>query len=504
MQYKSCSVNIGNIPLGGGNPVRIQSMTSTDTLDTKRTVAQSLELIRQGCEYVRITAPSVKAAENLSVIKKKIRQAGYQTPIIADIHFNPKAAGVASRIVEKIRINPGNFIDQRATPGDVNFELEIISDKLIPLLKICKEYGTAVRIGVNHGSLSKRILHEYGNTPEGMVASALEYIDICRSFNFHELVLSLKSSNIRIMIEAYLLLVRKFIENDMHYPLHLGVTEAGDAEDGRIKSAAGIGSLLMKGIGDTIRVSLTEDPVHEIPVCRKIIDYVKTYKDEKPCLQQIENYDHSGSPLVISQEDIINADLSIFDDYVVDKQGKRYLIKDADNTTEHSSGIIILTKEYSDDDMEAFIVKAAMDFTSPLLEKNIHGICIKHSKYSRLTLQTSFDILQATGLRISKTEFIACPSCGRTLFDIQTELQKVKNATSHLKGLKIAVMGCIVNGPGEMADADYGYVGSGRNKVTLYKNKQNIYKNVDAGKAVETLVKMIKENGDWTEVKPEN
>jgi (E)-4-hydroxy-3-methylbut-2-enyl-diphosphate synthase len=380
-------INIGAVPLGGNNPVRVQSMTNTNTLDTDATVAQAIRMINAGCEYVRIAVPGIREAENLKNIKKELHKQGYQTPIIADVHFNPNIAEISASIVEKVRINPGNYIDKKKKfePGywmiEKNYchELDEIAKRVAPLISVCKEYGTVIRIGTNHGSLSSRIMERYGDTPEGMVESALEFTRIFRRFDFHNLVLGMKASNIKVMISANRLLVERMKAEQMNYPIHLGVTEAGSGEDGRLKSAIGIGSLLADGIGDTIRVSITEDPEYEIPV--------------------------------------------------------------------------------------------------------------------------AYSILQATGVRITKTEFVSCPTCARTLFNIQEVLERIKARTGHLKGLKIAVMGCIVNGPGEMADSDYGYVGSRKGRVTLYKSQDVIKRDVDETVALEELVKLIKENGDWKEEK---
>jgi (E)-4-hydroxy-3-methylbut-2-enyl-diphosphate synthase len=375
-------INIGNVPMGGSHPIRVQSMTNTDTMDTKATVAQAIRMIEAGCEYVRIAVPGRKEVENLKVIRKELHKKGYKIPLIADVHFNPGIAEIAATIVEKVRINPGNYLDKRArfarpalTPPSDGIAIEQISSKLAPLLKICKENGTAIRIGTNHGSLSGRILDRFGDTPLGMVESALEFARICEDQGFRDVVLSMKASNTRVMIQANRLLVDRMKREKMDYPIHLGVTEAGAGEDGRLKSAIGIGSLLSDGIGDTIRVSITEAPENEIPV--------------------------------------------------------------------------------------------------------------------------AYGILQSVGVRITKTEFISCPSCARTLFDIEEAVDQVKAKTGHLIGLKIAVMGCIVNGPGEMADADYGYVGAGQGKVNLYKGQALVRKNIDAAEAVEELTSLIKENGDW-------
>lgn len=379
----SNAIQIGNLLLGGGHPIVVQSMTNTDTMDTQATVNQTLRLVEAGCEMVRITAPDVKAAENLYNIKNELARRGCNVPLVADIHFNPKAAETAAAIVEKVRVNPGNYTDRNV--GKIHFteqeyqdELNRIGDKLSRLIEICKQHGTAMRIGTNHGSLSERIMSRYGNTPEGMAQSAIEFAQVCRQQDFSKLVFSMKASNVKVMVQSTRLFVEKMHALGMDYPIHLGVTEAGDAMQGRLKSAAGIGALLVDGIGDTIRVSLTEDPVEEIPV--------------------------------------------------------------------------------------------------------------------------AYDILQAVGARISKAEYIACPSCGRTQYDIQEALQQIKSRTQHLKGLKIGVMGCIVNGPGEMADAHYGYVGSGAGKITLYKGKEVVRRNIDQANAVEELVNLIKENGDWQEV----
>ncbi|MEI7491863.1 MAG: (E)-4-hydroxy-3-methylbut-2-enyl-diphosphate synthase [Bacteroidota bacterium] len=385
-RFKTRVVDIGGVPMGGNYPVRVQSMTNTDTLDTRSTLAQCVRMITAGCEYVRIAVPGIKEAGNLKNIRKLLKKEGFDTPLIADVHFNPAIAELAARIVEKVRINPGNYTGKKGKPAEAGYwmeeknynrELEIISERISPLLKICRENGTALRIGVNHGSLSERIKTRFGDTPKGMVESALEFARICGFHGFSKLVLSLKASNTRVMIQSNRLLVKELKSAGMDYPVHLGLTEAGSGEDGRLKSAIGIGSLLSDGIGDTIRVSITEDPEFEIPV--------------------------------------------------------------------------------------------------------------------------AYGILQATGVRITRTEFISCPSCARTLFNIQEAVEDVKAATAHLKGLKIAIMGCIVNGPGEMADADYGYVGGAKGKVMLYKNQVLSKKNIPESNAVEELVKLIKESGDWVD-----
>ena len=380
-RFKTRVVLIGELSMGGDYPVRVQSMTNTDTLNTKATVEQAIRMIVAGCEYVRIADPGLKETENLRNIKSELKKRGYKTPLIADVHFSPKLAEIAATIVEKVRINPGNYVDKKSGSAsdfsEIQYqeEQEKISRSIAPLVKICKTHGTVIRIGANHGSLSERIINRYGNTAEGMVESALEFTKILEALSFKNAVIAMKASNVRIMISANQLLVKRMKKEGMDYPIHLGVTEAGAGEDGRIKSAIGIGSLLAEGIGDTIRVSITEDPEYEIPV--------------------------------------------------------------------------------------------------------------------------AYSILQATGVRIFKTEFISCPSCARTLFNIQEALQTIKQRTGHLKGLKIAVMGCIVNGPGEMADAHYGYVGAGKGKVMLYKGHNLVKKNIDEGSAVDELISLIKENGDW-------
>ena len=378
----SRQIHIGNLTLGGGAPVRVQSMTNTDTMDTRATVEQALRMVEAGCELVRITAPDVKAAENLGRIKEELLRRGCEVPLVADIHFNPKAAEVAATLVEKVRVNPGNYTDRNTgkthfTDQEYNDELKRIGDKMSRLIEICKAHRTAMRIGTNHGSLSERIMSRYGNTPEGMAQSAIEFAQVCRQQDYDQLVFSMKASNVKVMVQSTRLFVQKMQALGMDYPIHLGVTEAGDAMQGRLKSAAGIGALLIDGIGDTIRVSLTEDPVEEIPV--------------------------------------------------------------------------------------------------------------------------AYDILQAVGARISQCEYIACPSCGRTQYNIQEALQQIKARTQHLKGVKIGVMGCIVNGPGEMADAHYGYVGQGAGKITLYKGREVMKRNIDQADAVDELVNLIKQNGDWIE-----
>ncbi len=457
-QFNSQEVRVGNLVLGGKHPVRIQSMVNTNTLDAQATVKQVLQLARAGCEMVRITAPGVREAEHLAVIKNELHIKGCRIPLIADIHFNPKAAEVAARFVAKVRINPGNYVDRRRgktayTEKEYDREMERIAERLYPLLRICRENGTAVRIGTNHGSLSERILFRYGNTAEGMVESAMEFVQICQDFGFRQLVLSLKSSRVAVMLEANRLLAERLIQSGNYFPLHLGVTEAGSGEEARIKSAAGIGSLLAMGIGDTIRVSLAEDPVAEIPVARKLVE------------------------LYGKKQGIVTAPV------VRTGKGRTAVLK------------------YPGIPDEELLIRPAVDFALLLQEKKVRDLQIDNGPVSDENRLEGLrkNILQALGLRRFKTEFIACPSCGRTRFDLMETLETVKQRTSHLKGLSIAVMGCIVNGPGEMAGADYGYVGMGPGKVTLYKGEKAVVKNIAADQAVEALIDLIRKEGDRAE-----
>lgn len=556
--YISKEINIGNLSLGGANPVRIQSMTSTDTMDTEATVEQSIRMIEAGCEMVRITAQGIREARHLAVIKDELKRRGYDVPLIADIHFNPKAAETAALIVEKVRINPGNYIDKnrgKVDYTDAEYETEIkkIKERITPLITICKEHNTAIRIGSNHGSLSERILARFGDTPEGMVESAMEFVRICRELDFHNLVLSMKASNVKIMVQANRLLVKKMQQEGINYPVHLGVTEAGDAEDGRIKSAAGIATLLADGIGDTIRVSLTEEPEYEIPVAKMIIDNFGTGNtmlpeklfsvhysrrisekvdktgdgqvpvvvlsggkiDEKSFSDRFlpdyifgdNNYltkfeDGANGPEFIAlspDNEMIAGDIGEGKVIVIDsveavriQKVKQFIVKLIETGIKNP---VILRRRYSNYGDDEIMIKAAGEFAYLLIDGLLDGIWIESGNHSPGFLaELSFGILQATGDRISKTEYIACPSCGRTLFNIQQTLQRIKAKTAHLKGLKIGVMGCIVNGPGEMADADYGYVGAGKGKVTLYKGRQVVRKNIDEKDAVDELIKIINED----------
>jgi (E)-4-hydroxy-3-methylbut-2-enyl-diphosphate synthase len=614
VRRKTVEVNVGGTPLGGSNRIRVQTMTTTNTNDTIATAEQCIRAFEAGAEYVRITTQGVKEASNLENIKKELIKRGYNIPLVADIHFNPSAAIEAAKHVDKVRINPGNFVDSRAKFESINYtneeyaiELAKIEEKLIPLISLCKERGVVMRIGVNHGSLSDRIMSRYGDTPDGMVESALEFLRICRKLKFDDIVISMKSSNTRVMVYAVRLLINRMDAEGMHYPLHLGVTEAGDGEDGRIKSAVGIGTLLADGIGDTIRVSLTEEPEYEIPVAKKLVNYFSNRKSN-PTIDEINepsynpfeytrretisagNIGANNPPIVIaniSNHQIINEELlnnwgwflnaqnnswgrkDIAADYFfvenaqveksikaeqlpiiqnssiisIDnlKQGvnqnyqfvnlKYSDLKDTGNiellkkinatiilSTNNSNGFaeqraafikliengiklpVIVHREYSDDDKENFQLKSASDIGALLIDGLGDGIMLTALNIADSDIcSTAFTILQAARTRISKTEYISCPGCGRTLFNLQQTLQKVKSTTVQLKGLKIGVMGCIVNGPGEMADADYGYVGAGPGRITLYKGKEVVKKNIPEENAIEELINVIKENGDWKE-----
>ena len=615
-RLKTVEVHVGAVGFGGTNPIRLQSMTTTDTMDTQKSIAQSVRMIEAGCELVRLTAPSKNEAFNLAPIQDGLRNLGYDTPIVADIHFTPNAAEIAAGIVAKVRVNPGNYADKKKfeeheyTDESYQAELLRIEEKFTPLVLLCKEKGAAMRIGTNHGSLSDRILSRYGDTPEGMVESALEFIRICEKNDYREIVVSMKASNTIVMVQAYRLLCAKMIQNGLCYPLHLGVTEAGDGEDGRIKSAVGIGALLEDGIGDTVRVSLTEEPEFEIPVARKLVE--KYSKQEN--ILEINGYDslpHSPFDHVRSESSVINnighgyvpvvlADLSnktdikpanffgfgytysieldkwnIMDqaaDYVyigsnkidfetpgtigivvdfpvwlAEYHGKpgyfplsaelinvnqpyfycpKGEFKVTEEITNHPNAILIIETQfdnktqvfrkiihdlnssginnpfilkytYPEMDEETFQLHSSSDAGSVLIDGYGDGIWINSPQPLRTINSTSFGILQATRTRISKTEYISCPSCGRTLFDLQETTGKIRQRTSHLKGLKIGIMGCIVNGPGEMADADYGYVGTGPGKINLYKEKTVVRKNIAEEEAVDALIDLIREHGDW-------
>ena len=599
----SSETNVGATPLGGDNPIRIQSMTNTVTMDTEACVEQAKRIIDAGGEYVRLTTQGPKEAENMLNINIGLRSQGYMTPLVADVHFNAKVADIAAQYVEKVRINPGNYVDAARTFKQLEYtdeeyaaELEKIRNRFIPFLNICKQNHTAIRIGVNHGSLSDRIMSRYGDTPEGMVESCMEFLRICVEENFTDVVISIKASNTVVMVKTVRLLVAVMENEGMAFPLHLGVTEAGDGEDGRIKSALGIGALLSDGLGDTIRVSLSEAPEAEIPVARKLVDYVMTRADAPyiPCeaaedfdylhparrrTQAVRNIGGGQAPVVIAfhWEGNNLSDKELIPDYIytgrslpehplpaqyildadvwtgqentwpafnlntvadIEKCAAEakflfipYLMFDqvADVVRNHPEVVIIsqsvsanrlgehralvhqlmregienpviIFQHYGETALEDFQIKSAADMGALVFDGMVDGICLLNQNTTLPTAAieaTAFGILQAGRLRTTKTEYISCPGCGRTLFDLQTTIARVKAATSHLKGLKIGIMGCIVNGPGEMADADYGYVGAGRGKVSLYKQKECIEKNIPEEEAVEKLIELIKANGDW-------
>jgi (E)-4-hydroxy-3-methylbut-2-enyl-diphosphate synthase len=645
-RLQTIEVKIGDLLLGSNHPIRVQTMTTTDTMDTKATVEQTIRCIEAGAELVRITAPSKNEAYNLLEIKKELRKRGYTTPLVADIHFTPNAAEIAARLIEKVRVNPGNYADKKKfefieyTDAAYDEEIERIRERFTPLVKICKEHGTAMRIGTNHGSLSDRIMSRYGDSANGMVESAMEFLRIARGESFHNIVLSMKSSNPQVMVQAYRLLVQTMQQEfGICYPLHLGVTEAGDGEDGRIKSAIGIGTLLEDGIGDTIRVSLTEDPEFEIPVCKDIVKRYNQRKESAPVSEQIKlpyspfeykrrislaveniggkqvpvvmadmgstekltpahlqsigyTYDESTDKWAISDaaadfvytgnaqidfhlpgtlKNVVHAShwketessfplFMLHEFYSVQKKSNRinFILMDAQEVRDEDQrglmnlksekNIVLCVKSNAENAMQTvrnvFIKLSALEIPHPVIlftKSNKHtpdehliqfatetgallldgmgdGICLGFGAGSAMdnpvvkgrtylpvkdmyqfANNTAFSILQATRTRISKTEYISCPSCGRTLFDLQETTAKIRSVTNHLKGVKIAIMGCIVNGPGEMADADFGYVGSGPGKITLYRSKEIVKKNVDSDVAVDELINLLKESGAWVE-----
>lgn len=495
------SVRIGRTAVGGDNPVRLQSMTNTPTLDTDASVQQTLRICEAGADIVRLTAQGVAHARNLGEIHKALREAGCDVPLVADIHFNAAAAFEAAEHVEKVRINPGNFADPGRTFRKLEYtdaeyadELARIDEKLTPLLELCRRRGTALRLGVNHGSLSDRIMSRYGDTPAGMVESALEYLRICRAHDFDQVVVSIKASNVAVMVETVRLLVEKMAEEGMTFPLHLGVTEAGDGEDGRVKSAAGIGMLLAEGIGDTIRVSLSEAPEAEIPVAAMLRSHISAMtRNPSPgkCDSPVAN------PLVVGFD--ITPEEAYTRYNVIEVAGADALADAKDELLKAPDSIVKISfpaSAWADE----VTVAAATDLGALLLDGFAAGIWIDAPSMSpEAATSLALSILQATRRRITKTEYIACPGCGRTLFGLQDVLARVKAATGHLKGLKIGVMGCIVNGPGEMADADYGYVGAAAGKVSLYRRKECVARNIDAAEAVDRLVELIKAEGDWHE-----
>jgi (E)-4-hydroxy-3-methylbut-2-enyl-diphosphate synthase len=633
---KTSTVNIGDLAMGSDFPIRIQSMTTTDTMDTQKSVEQIKRMVEAGCELVRLTAPSLKEAQNLAEIKKAMNAIGIYVPLVADIHFTPNAAELAARIVEKVRVNPGNYADKKKFQvfeySDAAYaeEIDRIREKFLPLVGICKEYGTAMRIGTNHGSLSDRILSKYGDTPLGMVESAMEFLRICEAENYHNIVLSMKASNPQVMVQAYRLLVQTMNANNMFYPLHLGVTEAGDGDDGRIKSALGIGALLEDGIGDTIRVSLTEDPEFEVPVAQRLANRYSNraghspiqpaskifyttasrfYKFEKRKTNEVYNFGAQHVPRVIanfSEKQLEISDLNqvgfsydaltdkwmmsdlgadfvylgnkslsfmlpmglkaIYDakkwNLLLDKTNAFPLLEPSEflsnpilsstlnfllidcNDLENQDllakiktqkNIVLILQSHNsatmpdlrnafgileeqeilcpvviglsenhvntEESLDLTMLFSATDAGSLLTDGFGDGLFfIKSTQDKKRLNEISFGILQAARARISKTEYISCPSCGRTLFDLQETTAMIRKRTDHLKGVKIAIMGCIVNGPGEMADADYGYVGSGPGKITLYKGKEVVKKSVNSAEAVDELIELIKSDGNWLDV----
>lgn len=545
-------VKVGNLTIGGKNPVRVQSMTNTSTSDVAASVEQAEQIINAGGELVRFSVVNKKEIESLRRIKASLQRKGYTAPLIADTHFNADIACMAAEIVDKVRINPGNFLRSKKdqySPEEYDQELKKIEEKLVPLIKTCKENNTALRIGSNHGSLSSRIIYQYGDTPEGMVFSAMEYVDLCKKHDFYDIILSMKSSNTRVMVQAYRLLMHEMLKTGDIFPLHLGVTEAGHGEDGRIKSAVGIGSLLGDGLGDTIRVSLTENPEVEIPVAeklRKIVPEQFASKTEniddipfKPFDYRkrqtydlsgvggsnhpvVTGYDHTfecylhnrvlyqanGEPLPLKIIEI--NDLQDVEKAIALKENKLIILRleTIPRTRSwinklHQAGDfspVILRIESGSSDSESLYVDLASRAGIFLVDGLVDGLMLENKNFSSEELYSlSLNILQASRARIFKTEFISCPGCGRTQFDLQDTAEHIRKALGHLKGLKIGIMGCIVNGPGEMADADYGYVGSGKGKVTLYKNKEVIKSGVPEEKALQELIDLIKFYDDWIE-----
>lgn len=541
-------VAVGSTPLGGGNPVRIQSMASVPTTDTEACVSQGRRIIEAGAEYLRYTAQGVREAANLGEIRRRLRAEGFATPLVADIHFNPRAAFEAATQVEKVRINPGNFVDPGRTFKKLEYtdeeyarELQRIDDALRPFLELCAANSTAIRIGVNHGSLSDRIMSRYGDTPAGMVESAMEFLRVCRRYSFDNVVISIKASNVTVMVETVRRLVRAMDAEDMHFPLHLGVTEAGNGEDGRIKSAVGIGALLAEGIGDTIRVSLSEEPECELPVAREIVSYISQRSGATSIPgEYAPGYDpviprrlHTAMPLVIGTDRAAGYDADAMPDMFLTDADNGLLRVDAADilagrlpaltpdtiilleshhanpsgemlaaihriTASGFDNRIIIARRYDDTDAGTATLHASIDCGAVLMAGFGDGILIEGNALTpHSAARVAFAILQSARLRFTHTEFISCPGCGRTMFDLQSTVAAVKAAVSHLKGLKIGVMGCIVNGPGEMADADYGYVGAGVGRISLYRGKECVEKNIPAAEAVDHLVQLIKADGRW-------
>ena len=506
----SCEVRIGRVVIGGGHPVAVQSMTNTDTNDTEASVAQIERIDRAGGKIVRLTAQGRREGENLARIVRRLRDEGFDTAVVADIHFLPEVAAIAAQYVDKVRINPGNYRTDRG-------ELE-------ELIARCRERGVALRIGVNHGSLAKRVFDQWGDTPQGMVVSAMEFLRVCKAHGFDQVVVSMKSSNTRVMVAAYRLLVAAMDAEDMHYPIHLGVTEAGSGIEGRIKSAVGIGALLCDGIGDTIRVSLSEDPEAEIPVARKLVDYILEREGHEPVeASPAPGYDpvtadrrHSrvaeriGGNFPSEYRRRTNIQVPVVHSEPLD--GFRVIEAVSGNPTAELRAAIlnldtpepvVVKRRYEETSLETLAVKAAADLGVLLLDGLADGIWIDAPGFAEEQVrEIELMILQAARVRMSRTEYIACPSCGRTLYDIEGTLAAIRARTSHLKNLKIGVMGCIVNGPGEMADADYGYVGAAPGRITLYKGRTVVEKNIPQEEALDRLVALIKANGDWAD--PEN
>ena len=575
-------VRIGNFEMGGINPVRIQSMANTNTNDIENSVKQCLRIVSAGADLVRFTTQGIKEVESLKLIHQALRSQGCQVPLAADVHFNANVADLAAKHVEKVRINPGNYVSgiksdltTDYTDEEYTLEYEKIRTRFIPFLDICKTHNTAIRIGVNHGSLSERMLNRWGNTAEGMVESCMEFLRICIEVDFHRVVISMKASNTVMMIQAVRLLVERMESEDIHFPLHLGVTEAGDGEDGRIKSAVGIGALLAEGTGDTIRVSLSEEPEAEIPVAKLLRDYIAQRENHpmivlksdnpvslKPFTRRktyaVRNIGGENIPVVISKpvnHPTLKADYILNGETIVNSEGEIFKIHIPENLTRSDETVSFLRMNYSqltpeiishlksskktvilletshinpvgeqrafihtliaegcetpviaagrygENDLEDLQIKSAADLGVIFVDFLADGIFLDNegTASNEDVLSVSFGILQAARVRVSKTEFISCPGCGRTLFELQSVIARIKAKTSHLTGLKIGIMGCIVNGPGEMADADYGYVGAARGKVSLYKKHECIEKNVPAEEAVEKLIDLIKANGDWKE-----
>lgn len=500
----SNQVQVGQVGIGGENPIRVQSMLNTFTTDTDACVAQSERLIAVGCEIIRLTTQGVKEAANTAEIKKVLREKGYNTPLVADVHFNPAAAEEAALHIEKVRINPGNFANT----------LEAIQDKFTKFLNLCKEHGTAIRIGVNHGSLNPRMMQKYGDTPEGMTESCMEFLRICKAEDFNNVVISVKASNTRIMVQTVRQIVRRMNEEGMNFPLHLGVTEAGEGEDGRIKSAVGIGTLLQEGIGDTIRVSLSEDPEKEIPVAKAIVDFINK-KAQAPLLEECEDTLFNGEsysrriteevgeigggkvPVVVLSGDVLADEINIItlDHANAMGQGRLEIMR---LNKEGNRKPVILKRKYETKNWDELCLEASMELGAFFIDGLADGICIEAPAFSLEEIEKlSYSILQAARARQTKTEYISCPSCGRTLFDIQETIAQIKAKTSSQTHLKIGIMGCIVNGPGEMADADYGYVGAAAGRITLYKGRTVVEKNIPQEEAIEHLIDLIKSNGDW-------